>query len=91
MGNLDVGALQELEAVRDRLSKVWLAGTNEILEQRNPGLLSELNKAETVLDSLLAIPKWPAPIRKQWQSALADYAKTAMLCVTYAGRHIVKS
>jgi hypothetical protein len=64
-----------------------LEGTADVLNERNPDLLTELTKLESVLDSLLAIPNKPPVLKKQWASALAQYEKTAMLCVTYAKRH----
>ena len=88
-GNLDKEALQELRAAHDRIAEVWPAGTHDVLTQRNPDLLTELDRAESVLDSLLVIPNWPPALRKQWCAALAEYEKTAMLCVTYAKRHLV--
>jgi len=87
-GNLDEAASRELNEIKDRIAAVWLDGTLDVLTRRNPELLEELNRLESVLDSLLVIPSWPIPIRKQWRVALADYEKTAMLCVTYARRHL---
>lgn len=86
-GKLDQGALQEFHAVRDRIASAWLEGTADVLTKRNPDLLSELTKLESMLDSLLIIPNKPPVLKKQWSSALAQYEKTAMLCVTYAKRH----
>lgn len=60
----------------------------DILQQRNPQLLSELDKLEGVIDSLLVIKNKPPVLRKQWSDTLADYEKTAMQCVTYAKRHL---
>lgn len=85
---LDAVAYKELRDAQKRISGVWPEGTTDILVQRNPKLLSELDRLESVIDSLLAIPNWPAPIRKQWHETLANYEKTAVLCSTYAKRHI---
>ena len=85
---LDEGALKELREAYGRIDSVWPEGVIEVLTKRNPDLLSELNRLYSVLESLLIIPHWPAPIRKQWKQALADYEKTAMQCVTYAKRHL---
>lgn len=84
----DQGALQELQEARGRIGEVWPSGTNEVLQSRNPALLAELDRIESVLDSLLVLPSWPKPIRKQWEEALSEYEKTAMQCVTYAKRHL---
>jgi hypothetical protein len=67
---------------------VWLTGVYDILKQRNPELLEELNRLESVMDSLLAIPNKPASLRSHWRDTLEQYEKTAMLCVTYAKRHL---
>lgn len=87
VASLNQEALQELRVAQGRISDVWLAGTYEVLKARNPDLLSEMDKAESVIDSLLVIPSWPPVLRKQWGTALANYETTAMQCVTYAKRH----
>lgn len=84
----DKEALKELRAVCGRIGDIWPEGAQEVLIQRNPNLLAELDRSESVLDSLLVIPNWPSPIRKQWREALAEYEKTATQCVTYAKRHM---
>jgi len=86
--NLDSVAMQELRAVQEKIGEAWPVGTTDILEQRNPDLLRELGKIQGVINSIIAIPNWPTPIKKQWRDALAEYEKTAMLCVTYANRHL---
>lgn len=86
--SLDEGAIQELSAVQDRLASVWPNGVNEILQQRNPELLAELTRLESVMDSLLAIPNKPASLRSHWRDTLEQYEKTSMLCITYAKRHL---
>ena len=82
--------MQEFQDAQDRLRAVWPSGVNEILSARNPALLNELTKIEGVVESLLAIPNKPAPLRKQWREAIEQYEKTAMLCVVYAKRHAVQ-
>ena len=85
---VDRGGLQELKSVQDRIAAVWPGGTFDLLSNKNPGLLTELTKLESVLDSLLSIPVKPPVLKKQWASALAEYEKTAMLCIVYAKRHL---
>ena len=80
--------LGELQEVRDRLGAVWIGGVLEVLQTRNQELLRELNKLESVIDSLLVIRNKPPTLRKQWLGALAEYETTAALCVTYAKRHL---
>jgi hypothetical protein len=84
----DSGERQELRAAHDRIGAAWQDGVYEVLQQRNPELLAELDECENVLDSLMVIKNKPSLIRKQWQHALANYEKTAMLCIKYAKRHM---
>lgn len=87
MGNLEENEAKEYRAAQDRLAAVWPEGVNELLERKNPELLGELSRLESVIDSLIVIPNKPTALRKQWNQVLADYEKTAMLCVSYTRRH----
>lgn len=88
---VDSGALQELRMVSDKVTLAWTDGIEEVLTKRNPELLTELGRLESVLNSLLVIPNWPTPLRKQWRDTLASYEKTAMQCITYGRRHLPQS
>lgn len=85
---IDQGAYDEFVAANKRIGDKWPDGAQDILEQRNPELLSEFYKQQSILDSLVLIKSKPAPLKKQWREALAEYERTGEQCIIYAKRHL---
>ena len=84
---MDEESYNKVVSIGLTVASTWPKDTVEILEQRNPTLLEKLGKTEKVLESLLYIQNKPKQIKKEFDSALADFEKTASLCGQYAARH----
>ena len=87
-GELDAGAYADFEAAHNRIADKWVGGAMDVLQARNPALLHEFERVQSVIDSLLVIPHKPAALRKQWKETLDLYEKIADQCVVYAKRHM---
>ena len=84
----DKDGLAAFVAVRDSMADRWLEGTNTVLKERNPVLLAELTRLESVIDSLIQIPKKPKSLQKQFREMIDRYAIISNDCIAYASRHI---
>lgn len=84
----DVEALDAFSAVCSGFEGRWQEGTHGVLQERNPALLDELTRLETVINSLIRLPVKPKILQKQFRDALDRYAVVSNDCISYASRHI---
>ena len=84
---VDADALGEVSKIVARVKAEWPIDTLEILKIKNPGLLESLQRAESQVDSLVAITNKPPQIKREFKKTLVEYEKVGTMCGMYAKRH----